>query len=1042
MSLSDVDPLPRIGPVVHAVVVAHSPGEWFEETLRSLRDQEHSNLRVTVVETSGASDPSPEEGGVSEVAERVAEVLPEASVLAVEGNPGFAAAANAVLDVHESWLDSSEEERLYFLICHDDVSLAPNAVTQLLEESIRSGAEVVGPKLVDWDAPKSLQSMGYTVDRLGTPIPLVTPGEHDQGQHDDPITALAVSSACMLVRCDLFKSLGGFDGAMSFHGEDTDFGRRAVIAGASVRVAPDAVVRHRGRLSERNPALARNRMIWRHNLRSALVCAHPHEYALIPLALLMMFLESLASLLTGHFRRFVSLAVAWPWNLLGLPEVLSRRRQLAQMSSEDSLELAARLQSRNVVSLRRFLRALFLGTEETDGFLGRPGRYWAAFRSGSTRIALAAWLAAGAVFVFGSRHLLTRGVPAVGEIAPFGDSPGELFGEWLSSWRSEGLGGEGFAPTALPILGVAASVLFGSASLARTVLLLGLIPFGALGLWRFMAKFDSKPGQVAGLVAFLMMPLPYNALANGNWSALGVYGVMPWILLWLSRGVAADGDREKREGFFFGWAAPILMLGILLGLLGAFVPLALVGFAMLALAIALGGLLAGEVKRLPKLAVLTLGGAAVGWVLNWPSAPRSWRELVDFGGARPLSGDGHSFTGMLLFDTGTVGVQGLSWGLAALGALGLVLARDGRFVWSLRAWCLILFSVLAALANEHGWLVSGLPSVELLLAPAAVALAAAVALGVASIDRDARNLNRSLLTAAAWTALLIGSIPVLITAFNGRWEMPEGDYSTTLAGVEAESESEAFRVLWVGHPDVMPLAGWPLEGDLVYATTLSGVPKVGSQWLTAPAGEAERLAEAWDEAVNGKSNRLGELLAPLGVRYLMVVERLAPEPFGEVERPVPDRVSRRLESQFDMHLLDTRPGLKVFRNTISPSTHSVLVGTGPIEAVVLGEEKLALPVYDRPTLGRGQIIDPVRVYVADAADGWTLSLDGSEVAAESVSGWARSFDVEPPEGVEISEIELGYASERGRSVQVGQLFCWVFVLLSAALLALSRRRVT
>ena len=51
-------------------------------------------------------------------------------------------------------------------------------------------------------------------------------------------------------------------------------------------------------------------------------------------------------------------------------------------------------------------------------------------------------------------------------------------------------------------------------------------------------------------------------------------------------------------------------------------------------------------------------------------------------------------------------------------------------------------------------------------------------------------------------------------------------------------------------------------------------------------------------------------------------------------------------------------------------------------------------------------------------------------------------DVEPPEGVEASEIELGYASERGRSVQVGQLLCWVFVLLSAALLALSRRRVT
>ena len=1056
MSLDVVDPLPRIGPVVHAVIVAHSPGEWFEETLRSLRDQDHSNLRVTVVETSqaarDASDETlpgeglPGEGVSSYVAECVAEVLPEASVLGVEGNPGFAAAANAALAAHETWLEPPEEERLYLLICHDDVSLAPNVVTRLLEESMTSSAEVVGPKVVDWDDPKSLQSMGYTVDRLGTPIPLVTPGEHDQGQHDESLTALAVSSACMLVRCDLFKRLGGFDASMSFHGEDTDFGRRAVIAGASVRVAPDAVVRHRGKLSERSPDLSRERMLWRHNLRSSLVCARSHEYELIPLALVMTFCEGLASLLTGHFRRFAALAVAWPWNLLGLPEVMSRRRHLAQMSSEDSSERAARLQSRNVVSLRRFLRALFAGTEETEGFLGRPGRYWAALGSGSARVSLAAWLVAIVVFIFGSRHLLTRGVPAVGEVALFGNSPADLFREWLSDWRPEGLGVEGPGPTALPILGVASAVLFGSVSLARTVLLVGLIPFGALGLWRFMGKFGSKHGQVAGLAAFLMIPLPYNALASGNWSALGVYGVLPWVLLWLSRAVAAEGDEEKRESFLSGWVAPILGLGILVGLLGAFVPLAVAGVGMLALAIALGGLLAGEARRLPKLAALTLGGAALGWALNWSSAPLSWREMVDFGGARPPSGEGRSFIELLSFDTGAVGVQGLSWGLVALGVLGLVLARGQSFVWSLRAWCLVLLSVLAALANEHGWLVGGLSSVELLMAPAAVALAVAAALSVASIDRDTRHLNRSLLTAAAWIALSIGSIPVLATTLDGRWGMPEGDYSTTLAEVEAESQEEAFRVLWVGHPDVMPLAGWPLEGDLIYATTMSGLPKVGAQWLTAPAGQAERLASAWDEAVNGGNNRLGELLAPLGVRYLMVVERLAPEPFGEVDRPVSDLVSRRLESQFDMHLLETRPGLKVFRNTITPLTHSVLLGKGTVTAEELSGETFAFPVYERPTLARAAITSPMRVYVADAADGWTLALDGRPLEDETALGWARSFDAEPPEGVVegeevVSELELSYLPTRGRSAQVGQMVLWIVVITSAALLALSRRRV-
>ena len=42
----------------------------------------------------------------------------------------------------------------------------------------------------------------------------------------------------MLVRADLFETLGGFDAAMTSYGEDVDFSWRARLAGARVVTAP------------------------------------------------------------------------------------------------------------------------------------------------------------------------------------------------------------------------------------------------------------------------------------------------------------------------------------------------------------------------------------------------------------------------------------------------------------------------------------------------------------------------------------------------------------------------------------------------------------------------------------------------------------------------------------------------------------------------------------------------------------------------------------------------------------------------------------
>src|SRR3954467_4985538 len=110
-----VDAQPQ-APSVVAVVVAFAPGEWLEETLAALADQDYPNLQVLVLDTGEGED----------TMARIAAVVPDAFVRRVAGNPGFGAAANEAL--------LAVEGAAFYLFCHDDAAPDPDAVRLLVEE--------------------------------------------------------------------------------------------------------------------------------------------------------------------------------------------------------------------------------------------------------------------------------------------------------------------------------------------------------------------------------------------------------------------------------------------------------------------------------------------------------------------------------------------------------------------------------------------------------------------------------------------------------------------------------------------------------------------------------------------------------------------------------------------------------------------------------------------------------------------------------------------------------------------------------------------
>ncbi len=519
----DMDPPPAPGvPAVVAVIVTSNPGPWLEEALDAVGASDYPNLSVLVIDAASTVDPTP----------RIADRLPSAYVRRLDANDGYARSANDVIGVVEG--------ASHYVFLHDDVAPDPDAIRLLVEEAFRSNAGIVAPKLVEWDDPRQLLAVGGSADKAGVVRPY---GRHelDQEQHDAVRDVFVAPGGCLLVRADLFESLGGFDPQLPLIGEDLDLSWRAQIVGARVVVAPGARVRHReatvtgerplvlgettGELRER---LARLQL--RHRLRTVLKSyGRLNLVRILPQLFVLMTAQSIGAALSGRRRLASAVADAWRWNFRAGRELRVARKAAQKGRALKDGELR-RLQTRGSVRLSAALHGGIAAEERTLG-VGAAGRQFAgAMAAGGLRQTLTVWSIVAVVLLFGSRHLLRGELPAVGQFVPFPDSPLLLLRHFASGWRSSGLGSEAPAPPAFALIGVTGVLFAGAMGLLQKVVVLGLLPLGLVGIHRLTAPLGSWRVRLVGIVLYAAIPLPYDALARGRWSGLISYAAAPWIL--------------------------------------------------------------------------------------------------------------------------------------------------------------------------------------------------------------------------------------------------------------------------------------------------------------------------------------------------------------------------------------------------------------------------------------------------------------------------------------------------------------------------------
>ena len=329
----------------------------------------------------------------------------------------------------------------FYLLCHDDVAPAPDAVRLLVEEAFRSNAAVVGPKLVDWDDPQRLLQVGQGMDHAGYGVPLVERGELDQSQHDAVRDVFTVPGPCTLVRADLFAEIGGFDEGISDFLDDVSLCWRAQVAGARVIVAPDARVRNRDELATRVGYDQRRRLQARHRLRIVLSCYGPLGVARAVVQTVVLNVAEVAL----RARRGAHQARRRRRPRVDLEPPPARRAARgppagARRSARSPTARCASNMHRGSARLSQLLRGqIGRGEDRLTGLARQRAR---GGRTDAVRATSASSPRCGArcsfVLVAGSRHLLTRGVPEVGqhgELRRLAVRPAPRLGERLADRR-------------------------------------------------------------------------------------------------------------------------------------------------------------------------------------------------------------------------------------------------------------------------------------------------------------------------------------------------------------------------------------------------------------------------------------------------------------------------------------------------------------------------------------------------------------------------------------------------------------------------------
>jgi GT2 family glycosyltransferase len=967
--------------------------------MQAVHEQTHSVHRTVGVDT-GSRDRS----GAA-----LTELLGPDAVFGMEPETGYGAAVARALQhpaarkaIPESAPDQEPPVEWIWLL-HDDCEPARDALEQLLRAASRSRSiAVLGPKLRDFANRRVLREAGVTTDRAGRRFTGIEPGEIDQGQQDGNRAVLAVSSAGMLIRRDVWDQVGGFDVNLPLFRDDIDFCWRVHAAGYEVRVVTDAVVYHRelsARQIRKTPATGGHpRLLDR---RSAL-----YVFAVnLPLAPMLAVVGGCVAgslvraayfLVTKQQRKAAAHLGAVIW-LLRHPVLLWRaRRRRAAHRKHGYAVLQAQLPR---------ARTLTLGAERLSGLLSRGSGYESGglhhavvdepddemllpasdsvIRRVLTSPGVLLLVSLAVVALVAERSLAGSvlsgsGTLAGGALAPAWGGAGDLWHEYLAGYHDAGLGSTASTPPYVGVMAALATLFGGKPWLAVDVLLFGCVP--AAGLTAFLATrrvTSVLAARVWIAATYALLPVAMGAVAAGRLGTAAAFVLLPLAGIMIGRMLAAPPRAARRAA----WAA-----GLIIAIAAAFVPLVWPIAVLAALAAVAAWPWLG-----PRTVVNAVIAAAVPvailepWAFHLVMSPSAF--FAEAGLSRPgLAVAGLRPGSLFLLSPGGPGLPPV-WVTAGLvlPAFGALLARR-RMALVYAGWSVALAGLALALVvsrvrvtpPQGGPAVSAWPGIAIAIAGAGLLLAAAPLIEAAGRPlRQAADLITGRMPRTDWRILVtLASFAVGVSApvlAAGYWLA--GGTGGTVTGASPQILPAFVAATSAGPNRNRTLVLRQVGTTLSYAVLRDTDPVLGEPELTETSSSTHPLAgvvASLAAAGSGDAGDTGQALSQFDIGYVLL-----PAP---VDQPLAQQ-------------LDAAAGLQPLTKSAGYDLWQI---SGPVaRARVVASDATVVPVASR-SIGVDAVLAPGTsgtLVLAEASGGWSATLNGRPLTplAKPVDGWAQGF---------------------------------------------------
>ena len=1013
--------------VVTAVIVSHNGARWLPKTLSALRGQTCPLQRVVAADT-GSTDNS---------ADILADHLPTEAILALPANTGYGDAVRAALELPRSSTPVAgtdhEETTEWLWLIHDDLAPETDTLAQLLRAADKDPrAAVLGPKLRDWFDRRLLVEAGVTIDGAGRRETGLEQREFDHGQHDGNRHVLAVSSAGMLIRRDVWDRLGGFDPSLPLFRDDIDFCWRVGGAGLRVLLVTDAVAHHAEASSRRRRPISATR-----NHPRRVDRRHAVFVLLANLPFGGMVTALLRNSVASWLRVLMYLLIKQPANALDeaaaivliylRPDKLIRARFRRRRDRRRTYSAIRPFLARGV-ALRQFADAV-TGILSGEPVRNTPGRHQAVTAppgpededealADDTSFVRRVLLRPGVLLVLSlvvvtlvaERSLLFGDLLAGGALPPVAGNAGDLWSLYLASHPDSGIGSDSPVPTYVGFLALLSTITFGKPWLAVTLLLLGCVPLAgwtAHLLAREVLRY--VPARLWLAATYALLPVATGAIAQGRLGTALVHALIPVLGLLLVRMVALPPRQSRRAA----WG-----LGLTLAMATAFVPMvwlmSLVTGVLVAVAFGHVG------RRLYVNVALSLGLPVVlllPWSLELLLHPTLW--LLEAGLHRPeLSEPGAIPFELLMLSPGGQGVPPV-WvtaGFLVAALLALLLLRNRMLVAA--GWSLALFGLGVAILTSRIVIEPYYGGPPALVWPG-VAVAFAASAVLLSAGTSARAFGDMVRTGGPKRYFALGVIVLALAtpvsaAALWTWEGVDGPVTARATPIVPG----ALESLSADGTEPRTLVVTTAEDGAVDYTVVRGrEPQLGEEGIVPEGRAREVMDRAVAELSAGQGGDQLHTLIDHGIQYVLY--------------PGPEIGVSSDATMVDV--LDGTPGLT--RQSLSDhyGLWRVAEETGALRVVPEeGEDGSALEVdgsADDMTAHVGKGNTGRRLALAEPADGsWRATLDGTELTSVDTENGTQAWGL-PVDG---GELRVWYTDHVHTAWVVTQAVLFLVVTVIAA----------